>query len=263
MLKATVKIANGEMGVRVPRGGIQELDNLAVAFNQMADQLSAAQEITRSFQQQLEAKINERTRQLQELAEHDPLTLLPNRRQLFASLGNALDQASRNNRFVGVFFLDLDNFKNSNDSMGHAFGDRVLIAIARRLDDAARRFGFAARLGGDEFTLVYTGAQSVEEIRAAGSELVRAFQTPLLIDNRELVIGVSIGISVFPDHASEPDALLRAADAALFRAKALGRSQLNVFTPDLLEAASAKFATEQGCGVPWSVVNSSWSFNRK
>ncbi len=246
MLKATVKIANGDMGVRVPRGGIKELDTLAVAFNQMADQLSAAQDITRGFQQQLEAKINERTRQLQELAEHDPLTLLPNRRQLFALLGNALDEASRNSRLVGVFFLDLDNFKNINDSMGHAFGDRVLIAIARRLDDTSRRFGFAARLGGDEFTLIYTAAQSVEEIRTAGWDLVRAFQTPLLIDSRELVVGVSIGISVFPDHASEPDALLRAADAALFRAKALGRSQLNVFTPDLLEAASAKFATEQG-----------------
>jgi diguanylate cyclase (GGDEF)-like protein len=253
LLKATARLANGDTNLRVPRGGIKELDTLAIAFNEMADQLSAAQALTRGYQQQLEAKVDERThqleersRQLQDLAEQDPLTLLPNRRQLFALLNVAVEAALKDGRYVGVFFLDLDNFKNINDSMGHAFGDRVLIAIAQRLSDTADHFGFAARLGGDEFTVVYASASTVEEIRAAGWQLVRAFQTPVAIDGREIMISVSIGASVCPDHEQEAEALLRAADAALFRAKALGRSQLNVFTPDLLDAAAAKFTTEQG-----------------
>ncbi|MHB8474722.1 MAG: putative bifunctional diguanylate cyclase/phosphodiesterase [Steroidobacteraceae bacterium] len=253
LLKATARLANGDTNLRVPRGGIKELDTLAIAFNEMADQLSAAQALTRGYQQQLEAKVDERThqleersRQLQDLAEQDPLTLLPNRRQLFALLNVAVEAALKDGRYVGVFFLDLDNFKNINDSMGHAFGDRVLIAIAQRLSDTADHFGFAARLGGDEFTVVYASASTVEEIRAAGWQLVRAFQTPLAIDGREIMISVSIGASVCPDHEQEAEALLRAADAALFRAKALGRSQLNVFTPDLLDVAAAKFTTEQG-----------------
>ena len=253
LLKATARLANGDTNLRVPRGGIKELDTLAIAFNEMADQLSAAQALTRGYQQQLEAKVDERThqleersRQLQDLAEQDPLTLLPNRRQLFALLNVAVELALKDGRYVGVFFLDLDNFKNINDSMGHAFGDRVLIAIAQRLTDTADHFGFAARLGGDEFTVVYASASTVEEIRAAGWQLVRAFQTPIAIDGREIMISVSIGASVCPDHEQEAEALLRAADAALFRAKALGRSQLNVFTPDLLDVAAAKFTTEQG-----------------
>jgi diguanylate cyclase (GGDEF)-like protein len=253
LLKATVRLANGETEVRVPRGGIKELDALALAFNKMADQLTAARHLTRGHQEQLEAKVaqrtvelEERTRELEYVAEHDPLTLLPNRRQLFTLLNGAVEVALKEDRFVGVFFLDLDNFKCINDSMGHAFGDRVLIAIAQRLHAIAKQYGFAARLGGDEFTVIYASATNVEQIRTAGWELIRAFHTPLVIDNRELMISVSIGASVCPEHDQEAEALLRAADAALFRAKALGRSQLSVFAPDLLEAAEARFKTEQG-----------------
>jgi diguanylate cyclase (GGDEF)-like protein len=253
LLKATVRLANGETEVRVPRGGIKELDTLALAFNKMADQLTAARHLTRSHQEQLEAKVaqrtgelEERTRELEYVAEHDPLTLLPNRRQLFTLLNGAVELALKESRFVGVFFLDLDNFKCINDSMGHAFGDRVLVAIAQRLRGIAQQYGFAARLGGDEFTVIYASATDVEQIRTAGWDLIRAFHKPVVIDNRELMISVSIGASVCPEHDQEAEALLRAADAALFRAKALGRSQLSVFAPDLLEAAETRFKTEQG-----------------
>jgi diguanylate cyclase (GGDEF)-like protein len=147
---------------------------------------------------------------------------------------------------VGVFFLDIDNFKTINDSIGHAFGDRVLVGIAQRLDETARAFGFAARLGGDEFTIVHERAGSIDEIRATGASIVEAFQTPIVVDGRELIISVSVGASAYPDHEQNGEALLRAADAALFQAKALGRSQLTMFTADLLAAASIKFTVEQG-----------------
>jgi diguanylate cyclase (GGDEF)-like protein len=202
--------------------------------------------MARNYQNRLEAKVSLRTRELQHLAEHDPLTQLPNRRQLFMHLKEAIRRAEPSNSCVAVFFIDLDNFKNINDSLGQAFGDRVLGAIAERLRDRAGPAGFAARLGGDEFTIVCDGVMNVEAVTTIGGDLVTAFQQPIAVDGRYLMISISVGVSLYPDHGRDAEALLRAADAALFRAKALGRSQLTLFSPALLEAASAKFSTEQG-----------------
>jgi len=246
MRAATRRLAAGAAGVQVVRGGIRELDDLALSFNQMAAQLADAHAVARDYQEQLEAKVDLRTRELQHLAEHDPLTQLPNRRQLFTHLKAEIKRAEASDSHVGVFFLDLDNFKNINDSMGHAFGDRVLGAIAERLRGKAGGTGFAARLGGDEFTIVFGDAMNAEAVNSFGWDLVRAFQQPVAVDGRDLTISISVGASVYPDHGGDAEALLRAADAALFRAKALGRSQLIVFSAALLEAASAKFSTEQG-----------------
>jgi len=246
LLSATKRMAAGALDVSVPRGGIKELDQLAVSFNHMSEQLAAANALARQYHNQLEAKVEERTRQLQHLAEHDPLTLLPNRRQLLAHLEKALQAAGTRRERVGVLFLDLDHFKYVNDSMGHVFGDRVLQAIAERLQGAVASIGFSARLGGDEFTVVHERANSPAEIQEAAQALVRAFQEPLVVDGRELLMGLSVGVSIYPEHGTEPETLLRAADAALFRAKASGRSQLSIFSHDLLEAAASKFATEQG-----------------
>jgi diguanylate cyclase (GGDEF)-like protein len=246
LLSATARIAKGESAVTVPRGGIRELDTLALAFNDMAAQLAVAQEAARDQQHLLEGKVAERTLQLQELAQLDPLTRLANRRHFFDLLNAAIEKASHERRFVGVFFLDIDNFKNMNDTLGHEFGDQVLQTIARRLSESTRSFGFAARLGGDEFTVAYESASSIEDIRIAGLQLIHAFQEPILLDSRELIVSVSAGASVYPEHAQNAEALLRAADAALYQAKAIGRSQLAIFTPALLEAATARFTTEQG-----------------
>jgi diguanylate cyclase (GGDEF)-like protein len=243
---ATARLAKGDSAVRVLRGGIKELDTLAVSFNVMADEISVAKAAAHEYQRSLEAKVEERTRQLKELAERDPLTGLPNRRELFALLNAAIEGARVKGRLVGVLFLDIDNFKYLNDSMGHAFGDRVLVSLGQRLQEVTRAFGFAARLGGDEFTVVLEDAQSIDNIELAGLDVVQAFQKPLSVDGRELIVSISVGASVFPDHEVNAEALLKAADIALFRAKALGRAQLCMFTPELLEAAAAKFSTEQG-----------------
>jgi diguanylate cyclase (GGDEF)-like protein len=245
LVAATHRLARGENARVVASGGIRELDTLTAAFNSMSEQLAVARAAARDSQQRLEAKVEERTRQLQELAEQDPLTGIANRRQLFGALNEALDKASVSGERIGVFFLDIDNFKTLNDSMGHPYGDRVLVAIARRLEAIARDRGFAARLGGDEFTLVQRNAVDTDGILAFGTSIVRAFDTPLQVDDREVIVSVSVGASVFPDHERKAEALLRAADAALFQAKALGRSRLAMYTPELLVTASAKFATEQ------------------
>jgi len=242
---ATNRLARGGNTRVVASGGIRELDTLAVAFNSMAEQLAVARAATGEAQLQLEAKVEERTRQLQDLAERDPLTGVANRRQLFVALNATLERARSSGERVGVFFIDIDNFKTLNDSMGHPYGDRVLITIAQRLEAITRCRGFAARLGGDEFTIVHHGAGGTEEILAFGAALIHAFESPLQVDDREVIVSVSVGVSMFPDHEQDAEALLRAADAALFRAKALGRNQVAHFTPELLATASQKFAIEQ------------------
>src|SRR6202012_5754943 len=149
-------------------------------------------------------------------------------------------------RQVGVFFLDIDNFKNINDSLGHVFGDRVLMSVANRLEKAADGIGFVARWGGDEFTLVYESAQSAHEMHDFGHSLTAEFDKLVSVDDREVRISVSGDVSLFPEHEIEPESLLRAADSALFRAKELGRNQLAVFTPELIASAETRFTIEQG-----------------
>ncbi|MBL8266405.1 MAG: EAL domain-containing protein [Steroidobacter sp.] len=245
LIDASKRIAAGDPNARVARGGIKELDSLAVAFNDMAERLTKAQVTALDVHHQLEDKVAERTRQLQELAELDPLTGLPNRRHLFTLLNSSLERAAKEQRRVGVLFLDVDNFKNINDSIGHSFGDRVLRGIAQRLQTAVEPLGFAARLGGDEFTIVCEGVTTVEDIAAAGEKIIRAFQSPIDIDGRDLIIGVSVGASVYPDHEQNAEALLIAADTALFNAKSLGRGRVSVFAPELLAGAANKFRIEQ------------------
>jgi len=114
------------------------------------------------------------------------------------------------------------------------------------LHTATSGFGFAARLGGDEFTVVFERPDSLDDIQLIGIRLVKAFQRPLSVDGRDLIVSVSVGASIYPDHEQEAEALVTAADIALFRAKALGRSQMSMFTPELFDAAAARFKTEQG-----------------
>ncbi len=245
LMEATRKLARGE-DVRAPRGGLKELNALSIAFNRMASQLRTAREITQGYRRTLETQVEQRTRLLQHLAEHDPLTLLANRRQFFILLNRSIERARVRNGGVAVFFIDLDNFKNLNDSMGHAFGDRVLISVAQRLEETAQSFGFAARLGGDEFTIVHEEVDSAESALLAGHRIVSAFQQPLDAEGRSITVSVSVGTSFFPDHEQSAEDLLSAADAALFRAKGLGRNQAALFTRELHEAATRKFTTEQG-----------------
>ena len=239
------RLAAGDLSTRVRGGGASEVDELAQAFNQMASELDDAERAVRSYQAQLEARVEERTMQLRHLAEHDPLTNLPNRRQLFQRLNEMIAATAAGRGQLAVLFLDLDNFKTVNDSLGHEFGDRVLMSIGERLRQVSGEAGFIARLGGDEFTLVFPYSGSVDEIERRAGSLVSLFQRPIVVDRRELAIGVSCGAAAFPEHGRDAASLLRAADAALFRAKELGRNRLCVYDPELLIAASNRFRVEQ------------------
>ncbi|GFE81205.1 hypothetical protein GCM10011487_32050 [Steroidobacter agaridevorans] len=246
LTEATRRLAGGAVRTRVVRGGVPELDTLAEAFNQMAEQLQQAQSAVRVHQLELEARVDERTRELNHLAHHDPLTDLPNRRHLLAHLDEAIDRARLRNGRLALLFIDLDNFKTINDSMGHAFGDRVLQAVSERLRmNSLFSRSFSARLGGDEFTVVCEEVDQLGDVERLSRSVLEEFQRSLSVHGRELRISVSVGACIFPDHASDSHALLRAADSALFRAKESGRNCWSLYAPQLLEAAASRFKVEQ------------------
>ena len=246
ILEGSKRLAAGNLNVQLARGGIRELDTLAAGFNSMASKLAAAHEASHQHQVTLEDRVLERTHKLRQLADQDPLTSLPNRRHLLSLLNDSIERANRGGRGLWIYFIDLDNFKNFNDSEGHVFGDRVLMSVANRLEEIADGLGFVARLGGDEFTLVCEQADSPATAHDVGNQILNSFQKLISVDQRELSVSVSVGVSIYPDHGRDAEHLLRAADSALFRAKDLGRSQLAVFTPELIESAASRFTTEQG-----------------
>jgi diguanylate cyclase (GGDEF)-like protein len=242
---ATRQLTTGNRTARAPRGGSAEIDELAESFNAMADQIAQAEAELRAHQTELERHVAERTQQLHHLAHHDPLTQLPNRRHLAARLAAALTRATESEQRVALLFVDLDNFKSINDTLGHNFGDRVLQAITERLRSATGPRALLARLGGDEFTVLMEEVKTCEEVEERAAALVATLQQPLLVDGRILSTSASVGASLYPDHATDPDALLRAADVALFRAKELGRNRFAFYRPALYDAAAQRFRLEQ------------------
>jgi diguanylate cyclase (GGDEF)-like protein len=246
LLENTRLLARGRLDSRTQRGGVRELDELAAAFNDMAEALATTQQALREQQLALEDRVAERTEQLRHLANHDPLTGLPNRRELNIFLEAAIERTQAGTAGCAVFYIDIDNFKTINDSLGHQFGDSVLRAIGVRFQETAGEAAFLARLGGDEFTLVVEGIGSAADAESFVGRIMRAFEQPICADQRDLLVSLSIGVAVCPEHGDSAEALLRAADSALFHAKDCGRNGFSVYRAELLAAASHRFHTEQG-----------------
>ncbi len=162
--------------------------------------------------------------ELRYLANFDTLTNLPNRTLLSERLSRAIVRARRENNRIAVLFLDLDRFKDVNDSLGHAAGDRILRSAAVRLQQTVGQHHTVARLGGDEFTIVLENLEIPEDADKVAREIIMSFEAPLIIDERqEVSISPSIGISLYPDHGQVPTELLKQADTAMYQAKAAGR----------------------------------------
>ena len=169
--------------------------------------------------------------ELRYLANFDTLTGLPNRALLSERLARAIVRARRQDTLVGVLFLDLDRFKEINDSLGHTAGDRILKAVAARLQSIAGPSDTVSRLGGDEFTIVLEDLVSAEAAFEVARKLLACFATPLMIDDRsEISITPSVGISLYPAHGLAPTDLLKHADSAMYQAKANGRNTYLVYT---------------------------------
>jgi diguanylate cyclase (GGDEF)-like protein/PAS domain S-box-containing protein len=173
---------------------------------------------------------------IQRLAHFDPLTGLPNRVLLNDRCQVALRAAKRNQKPVALMFLDLDHFKDVNDSLGHRVGDAILIELSARLNAAVRDQDTVSRLGGDEFILLLPDTDAAGAVRVA-NKLICAALTPFQIDQHELTVTPSIGIAIFPKDGDELDELSRCADAAMYRAKEDGRNCYRFFTSDIQDRA--------------------------
>ncbi len=182
---------------------------------------------------------------LEHLARHDPLTDLPNRLLLASYLGQAVSRSRRSGRSGAVLFLDLDRFKNVNDSLGHAAGDEILQSTARLLRERLRDGDLIARLGGDEFIVLLEDIDGPQAAAAVAIDLIDRFRHPFLLGNgREVYVGLSIGISVFPADGDRTEVLIQNADAALYEAKERGRSTFRFYSEALTVAANERLALE-------------------
>ena len=180
---------------------------------------------------QIEELLNENEKRLHHLAHHDHLTDLPNRLLFADRLQQAISKARRSHRQIALFFLDLDEFKTINDTLGHDHGDLLLIDVARRLQRAIRESDTVARMGGDEFLILLEDIESVEMIESMAERISRALTHTLRKDDFVQEISASIGISIFPEDATDGQELLKKADLAMYQAKSAGRSRYHFYNP--------------------------------
>jgi diguanylate cyclase (GGDEF)-like protein/PAS domain S-box-containing protein len=183
-------------------------------------------------------------KQVQFLAYYDALTGLPNRTLLQDRLLKALAGARRRKDKVALLFLDLDGFKTINDSLGHSVGDLVLQEIAKRLKRFAREQDTVARVGGDEFLIVLTAVKDAADAAVAAERLMHAMTAELVIQGRSLSISCSIGISIFPEHGTEGETLVKNADAAMYCAKESGSNSFRFFTASMTAEAVERLTLE-------------------
>jgi diguanylate cyclase (GGDEF)-like protein/PAS domain S-box-containing protein len=172
-------------------------------------------------------------RRLHHLAHHDPLTGLANRTLLQERLRTALETAVRNERCGALAFLDLDNFKHINDNFGHDAGDAVLREVAQRLCENMREEDTIARLGGDEFVLLVCNVTSREHLADLLDRVRRAIMRPVHVNGQEIFPGTSIGVAIFPEDGDSADKIMRAADAAMYHAKTLGKNNFQFYSEEL------------------------------
>ena len=170
-------------------------------------------------------------------AHHDALTGLPNRVLFFDRLEQGIKIAKRHNLGLALFFIDLDKFKNINDSMGHATGDRVLKAIAKRLESIIRKEDTLARLSGDEFTIIMEELRQPEDATILANKILQLLTEAVIIDNHTLYVSGSIGISFYPQDTTDAQSLLRYADTAMYKAKEEGRNNYQFYSPQMTQYA--------------------------
>ncbi len=175
----------------------------------------------------------------------DTLTNLPNRQLFNNRLEHALDFARRNGTMVGVFMLDIDDFKNVNDSMGHQAGDKVLKEIALRLNKHIRKTDTLSRLGGDEFTLIVQDVDDVRYLFKIADTIIEDFKMPFSINNIDFYLGISIGIAVFPNDGDDSENLLKNADLAMYQSKRQGKNRYRIFREELNQQARFRIALER------------------
>ncbi len=252
---------------------LRDATGLITGYLGIATDISAQREAQRLIQQahlELEAQVQQRTlelaqsnerlkaeiaeraaieRQMRNMAHFDTVTGLPNRNLLHDRMQHALMQAQRDTTQVAVMFLDLDRFKNINDTLGHSVGDALLRQVAQRLSMTLRATDTLARLGGDEFVVILPGLHDVTDAHQVVEKLISALQAPMEVMEHALHITPSIGVCVYPQDGTDIDVLLRNADTAMYQAKAAGRNTARFFTDSMNQAADQVYRIESALRV--------------
>ena len=242
----TARIARGEFGFLLPVSGGDELARMVAGFNAMSIKLQELQaeadrryQETQALNEKLEGRVQERTlalatanRELEYLAMHDPLTSLPNRILLQDRLAQAIRAARRAPAPFALMVMDLDGFKDVNDTLGHAAGDLLLQETAMRVTKTLRQSDTAARLGGDEFALLLPTVAGPVDAEAVARKLLRAVEEPVSVGGQTVQVTASLGVALFPVHGDDVGGLLRRADRAMYEAKR-GRLGLAIFKKDM------------------------------
>ena len=179
------------------------------------------------------SELKEAKENLEQLAYYDPLTGLPNR-ALFDDRLNQMIIAAKRHRFrLAVLFVDLDRFKDVNDTLGHSVGDALLIQVAQRLSEALRSEDTVSRLGGDEFTIILPEVRDEADVMSIADKLIHTLREPFTIGEHKVQIGGSAGVALFPEHGEDAERLKKNADAAMYQAKEFGRNRCQLFDPEL------------------------------
>ena len=248
------RIANSEFGNEIQVKGDTELTDLSENFNRMSENIElliadrdTALKDLEELNIDLEKRVQERTIELQALnveiarqAMHDPLTELPNRTLLVERLKQNIYLAKRNEKQVAFLMLDLNNFKEVNDTLGHPQGDRLLLDVASRLPTALRQSDTVGRFGGDEFGIVLPDTESKQAIEVA-KKVLASLEPSFQLDDQILSIGASIGIAMYPDHGEDDASLIRHADIAMYEAKS-NKGEPCLYDPEADHYTTARLA---------------------
>lgn len=228
-----------ESRYRTRGGGLIEVA-VSVRLAQLPDGAEVFQCLFRNIGEQKQA-----ARQIEHLAYHDQLTGLANRRLLQDRLAQAVNSVLRRNAQLALLYLDLDHFKDVNDSLGHQVGDRLLSIVAERLRSCMRAEDTLARVGGDEFVVMMNDVEDSEAAASVAQKIIEAVRQPLSVADHEIRVTPSVGISVCPQDGKDAETLLKNADAALYLAKRQGRATYRFYTEDLHRHAVARLKMER------------------
>jgi diguanylate cyclase (GGDEF)-like protein len=234
--------------VRRAQGILEDQEGrITAARDTLEIQVAARTDELRRTNTQLEGEIVERRQaqsKLNYLAYHDPLTGLSNRRSFIERLEESLRETVRHGERLAVLFIDLDQFKQVNDSLGHGVGDELLVSVAARLSEHVRLIDMLARLGGDEFICLMEAVRGNDDVETLAHEIIGAFEYPFKLGDHELYLSASVGISLSPGDGDTVLDLMRNADTAMYRAKALGRGNFHFYTPEMTRDAQERIRME-------------------
>ncbi len=222
LIEQIKKIENKNYSLSMPVKTHDELEMISKNINQLAQTISKR-----------ESELKESQKELEYLSLHDHLTTLPNRRYFMLKLENAIEKAKNEKTHIAVMFLDLDQFKQINDTLGHDIGDKLLKTVSERLSDTLNDSNTLARIGGDEFLILFEDIKNLRNIEVTAQKLLADFKVPFECNKHEIISSASIGITIYPNDGKDSITLIKNADLAMYKSKNDGRNGYCFFSKDL------------------------------